>query len=100
MRSLFKKKVNADSEDVPVTLGEKILDVLIFILGVVILTILGFLIYLITGHTNPVIEKKFTYTCESKKEQVKNTNDGVIFIEKYGFELPYQITKFKNKENR
>ena len=25
-------------------------------------------------------------------------NDGVIFIEKYGFELPYQITKFKNKE--
>ena len=27
-----------------------------------------------------------------------NTNDGVIFIEKYGFELPYQITKFKNKE--
>ena len=27
-----------------------------------------------------------------------NTKDGVIFIEKYGFELPYQITKFKNKE--
>ena len=25
-----------------------------------------------------------------------NTNDGVIFIEKYGFELPYQITKFKS----
>ena len=28
-----------------------------------------------------------------------NTKDGVVFIEKYGFELPYQITKFKNKEN-
>lgn len=84
MRSLFKKKVNVDSEDVPVTLGEKILDVLIFILGVVILTVLCFFIYLITGHTNPVIEKKFTYTCESKKEQVKNTNDGIMkyYLEK------------------
>ena len=27
-----------------------------------------------------------------------NTKDGVVFVEKYGFELPYQITLFKNKE--
>ena len=35
-----------------------------------------------------------TACSESKKAFGK----AVIFIEKYGFELPYQITKFKNKE--
>ena len=28
----------------------------------------------------------------------KKLGDGVVFVEKYGFELPYQITLFKNKE--
>ena len=28
-----------------------------------------------------------------------NTKDGIVFIEKYGFGLPYQVTLFKDKEN-
>lgn len=81
MISLFKKKVSAaevDSEDEPLTLGEKVLNAFMVLIGVAILVILGILIYLITGHTNPVMVKKFTYTCESKEEQIKNTNDNIM----------------------
>lgn len=39
--------------------------------------------YVFVGHTGAAI----------------SNNDGIIFIEKYGFELPYQITLFKNKED-
>ena len=27
-----------------------------------------------------------------------NTNEGFVFIEKYGFEQPYQVTLFKDKK--
>lgn len=81
MISLFKKKVKvskADSEDESLTLGDKVLDVLIILSGVVIIVLLCFINYLITNRNSPVIEKKFAYTCESKEEQIKNTNDGIM----------------------
>lgn len=79
MVSLSKKNIHTnEEEDEPLTRGEKILNAIMIVIGVVILIVLGGLIYLITGHTNPVIEKKFTYTCETKEEQVKNTNEGIM----------------------
>lgn len=77
MKSLNEKNITIE-DDEPLSLGEKILNIVMVIIGVVIIIVLGILIYFISGHTNPVIEKKFTYTCESKEEQIKNTNDGIM----------------------
>lgn len=79
---LFKKKEVVDEEvfeeDEPLTKKDKIFDAILITIGIVILIVLGLLIWLITGHSNPIIEQKFSYTCESKEEQVKNTNDNIM----------------------
>lgn len=77
MKSLNKKDITTE-DDEPLSLGEKILNVAMTVIGVVIIIVLGIFIYLIVNYTNPVTEKKFTYSCESKEEQIKNTNDGIM----------------------
>lgn len=77
MKSLDEKNITTE-DDEPLSLGEKILNVAMIVIGVVIIIVLGIFIYLIANYTNPATEKKFTYACESKEEQIKNTNDGIM----------------------